>query len=279
MLSDPAVGSNTEISTVEEVCMDAPEVARLLDLSDRVVIVTGAGSGLGQGVARRFAEAGAKVVVHYRKAAAGAEALVAQIGGGRAIAAEADLTRPEDAESLVAAAVRDFGRVDALVNNAGIYPLASVLEMTPAQWNEVVAANLTSVFLCTQAAARQMVRQGGGGAVVNVTSIEAGSALPSHSHYAATKAGADAHTRAAAQELGPHGIRVNAVAPGLIWREGIEQMWPEGVSRWLDAAPLRRLGRPEDVADACLFLASPAARWITGATLCVDGGVSVAPLF
>jgi NAD(P)-dependent dehydrogenase (short-subunit alcohol dehydrogenase family) len=279
MLSGPAVGSNTEISTVEEVRMDAPEVARLLDLSDRVVIVTGAGSGLGQGVARRFAEAGAKVVVHYRKAAAGAEALVAQIGGGRAIAAEADLTRPEDAESLVAAAVRDFGRVDALVNNAGIYPLASVLEMTPAQWNEVVAANLTSVFLCTQAAARQMVRQGGGGAVVNVTSIEAGSALPSHSHYAATKAAADAHTRAAAQELGPHGIRVNAVAPGLIWREGIEETWPEGVSRWLDAAPLRRLGRPEDVADACLFLASPAARWITGATLCVDGGVSVAPLF
>jgi NAD(P)-dependent dehydrogenase (short-subunit alcohol dehydrogenase family) len=124
-----------------------------------------------------------------------------------------------------------------------------------------------------------MVEQGVGGAIVNVTSIEAQSALPSHGHYAATKAAAAAHTRAAAQELGPHGIRVNAVAPGLIWREGIEQMWPEGVARWQQAAPLRRLGRSEDVADACLFLASPAARWITGASLTVDGGVSVRPPF
>ncbi len=259
--------------------MDAPEVRGLLDFSGRVVIVTGAGSGLGQGIALRFGEAGARVVVHYRKAAEGARAVVDRIGRDRAAAVEADVTRPEEAESLVAAAVRTFGRLDALVNNAGVYPLAGVLEMAPAEWNEVVATNLTSVFLCTQAAARQLVRQGGGGAVVNVTSIEARSALPSHSHYAATKAAADAYTRAAAQELGPHGIRVNAVAPGLIWREGIEQMWPEGVARWLSAAPLRRLGRPEDVADACLFLASPAARWITGATLTVDGGVSVSPLF
>jgi len=259
--------------------MDAPEVGRLLDFSGRVVIVTGAGSGLGQGVARRFAEAGARVVVHYRRAAEGATAIVDAIGRDRAVAVEADLTRPKEAASLVAAAVRDFGRVDALVNNAGIYPLAGVLDMTPAQWDEVVAANLTSVFLCTQAAARQMVAQGGGGAIVNVTSIEARSALPSHSHYSATKAAADAHTRASAQELGPHGIRVNAVAPGLIWREGIEKMWPEGVGRWLDVVPLRRLGRPEDVADACLFLASPAARWITGVTLTVDGGVLTAPLF
>jgi NAD(P)-dependent dehydrogenase (short-subunit alcohol dehydrogenase family) len=259
--------------------MDVPDVRGLLDFAGRVVIVTGAGSGLGQGIARRFAEAGASVVVHYRKAADGAEALVERIGRDRAAAVAADLARPEDAESLVEAAVRRFGRLDALVNNAGVYPLAGLLEMTAAQWSEVVATNLTSVFLCTQAAARQWVRQGGGGAVVNVTSIEARSALPGHSHYAATKAAADAHTRAAAQELGAHGIRVNAVAPGLIGREGIEQAWPDGVARWLSAAPLRRLGRPEDVADACLFLASPAARWITGATLVVDGGVSVSPLF
>jgi NAD(P)-dependent dehydrogenase (short-subunit alcohol dehydrogenase family) len=259
--------------------MDAPEPARLLDLSGRVVIVTGAGSGLGQGVARRFAAAGARVVVHYRRAAAGAAEVVEAIGRDRAVAVEADLSQAEEASSLIAAAVRDFGRLDALVNNAGIYPLAGVLEMTPAQWDEVVAANLTSVFLCTQAAARQMVAQGGGGAIVNVTSIEARSALPSHSHYSATKAAADAHTRAAAQELGPHGIRVNAVAPGLIWREGIEKMWPEGVGRWLEVVPLKRLGRPEDVADACLFLASPAARWITGVTLPVDGGALTAPLF
>src|SRR5262249_2171337 len=136
----------------------------------------------------------------------------------------------------------------------------------------------TSVHLCTQAAARQMSPRGGG-AVVNITSIEATSALPSHSHYAATKAAAAAHTRAPAQELGPPGIPVNAVAPGLVWGEGSAQAWPDGVRRGEAAAPLGRLGRPEEVADACLFLASPAARWITGATLTVDGGVSARPPF
>src|SRR5262249_35398242 len=156
--------------------------------------------------------------------------LVEELGRERAVAVEADLTQPEEAASLMQAAVRDFGRLDVLVNNAGIYPLASVLDMPPEQWHEVLAANLTSVHLCTQAAARQMSPRGGG-AVVNITSIEATSALPSHSHYAATKAAAAAHTRAAAQELGPLGIRVNAVAPGLVWREGIEQAWPDGVRR------------------------------------------------
>src|SRR4029079_17894897 len=110
-------------------------------------------------------------------------------------------------------------------------------------------------------------RQGNGGAIVNITSIEAESPAAGHSHYNAAKAGVLMYTRAAALELAAHGIRVNAVAPGLIWREGIEEAWPDGVARWKRAAPLGRLGRAEDVADACLFLASPAARWITGASL------------
>jgi NAD(P)-dependent dehydrogenase (short-subunit alcohol dehydrogenase family) len=151
--------------------------------------------------------------------------------------------------------------------------------MTASQWDEVIDANLRTSFLCTQAAARQMVRQGGEGAIVNVASIEGTHPAPGHSHYNAAKAGVLMHTRAAAQELATHGIRVNAVAPGLIWREGIEEAWPEGVERWTRAAPLRRLGRPEDVADACLFLASAGARWITGATLTVDGGVTTHAIF
>jgi NAD(P)-dependent dehydrogenase (short-subunit alcohol dehydrogenase family) len=190
-----------------------------------------------------------------------------------------DVTDAGQVADAVRATVDKFGRLDVLVNNAGSYPMAAILDMTAAQWDEVIAANLTSVFLLTQAAARQMIAQGGGGAIVNVTSIEAFDPAPAHSHYDAAKAGAAMHTRAAALELGPHGIRVNAVAPGLIWREGLDEAWPDGVARYLETAPLGRLGRPEDVADACLFLASPAARWITGASLTVDGGVTSTPIF
>jgi NAD(P)-dependent dehydrogenase (short-subunit alcohol dehydrogenase family) len=259
--------------------MAVPAVSGLLAFEDQVVLVTGAGSGLGRGIARRFGEAGARVVVHYRASAPGAQAVADAIGRGRAVAVGGDLTRPEDARALVERAVEAFGRLDVLVNNAGIYPLAGLVDMTLEQWDAVLGSTLTSVFLATQAAARRMIAQGGGGAIVNVTSIEAENPAPAHSHYDAAKAGAAMHTRAAAQELGPHGIRVNAVAPGLIWREGLDEAWPEGVARYRKAAPLGRLGRPEDVADACLFLASPAARWITGASLTVDGGVMTRQIF
>jgi NAD(P)-dependent dehydrogenase (short-subunit alcohol dehydrogenase family) len=118
-----------------------------------------------------------------------------------------------------------------------------------------------------------------GGAIVNITSIESENPAPNHSHYNAAKGGVLMFTRASAYELAPHGIRVNAVAPGLIWREGLERDWPDGVQRWQKTAPLKRLGLPDDVADACLFLASPAARWITGASLLVDGGVMTHQIF
>jgi NAD(P)-dependent dehydrogenase (short-subunit alcohol dehydrogenase family) len=261
--------------------MDLPAVNTLFDFTGKVVLVTGSGSGVGQGIAARFAEAGAKVMVHYGSSAAGAGALVQQIvaHGGAAVAVQADLTQAEDVARLIVQTVDAFGRIDVLINNAGAYPLASVLAMTPTQWDEVINANLRSVFLCTQAAAKQMIAQGDGGAIVNITSIEAEHPAPQHSHYNAAKAGVLMYTRAAAAELGIHNIRVNAVAPGLIWRAGIEQAWPDGVTRWQQAAPLQRLGQPEDVADACLFLASPAARWITGASLTVDGGIMTTPIF
>lgn len=258
-----------------------PPVRTLLDFSDRVAVISGSGSGLGTGIARRFAEAGASVVVHYHTSASGARALVREIeaGGGKAVAVGGDLTQGADAERLMGEALGAFGRVDVLVNNAGLYPDSELLKMSEADWDSVLAANLRSVFLCTQAAARQMIARGDGGAIVNVASIEGANPQTGHSHYGAAKAAVIAHTRAAAQELAPHCIRVNAVSPGLIWAEGIEQSWPDGVRRWHDRAPLERMGMPEDVADACLFLASPGARWITGANLLVDGGVSASQLF
>lgn len=253
----------------------------LLDYTSRVVLVTGAGQGIGAGIALRFAEAGASVVVHYRNSKSEAERVIAKIqaGGGKAMGVQADVTQRAEVERLVQETVAAFGRLDVLVNNAGIYPLASLVEMTDDEWNETIQANLTSVFLCTQIATRQMIAQGAGGAIVNIASIEAENPAPYHSHYNAAKAGVVMHARAAAHELGEHGIRVNAVSPGLIWRDGLEQNWPDGVERYLKAAPLKRLGMADDIGDACLFLASPAARWITGANLVVDGGVMTKQIY
>ncbi|MDH3253379.1 MAG: 3-oxoacyl-ACP reductase FabG [Acidobacteriota bacterium] len=258
-----------------------PTVEELFDLASCVALVTGAGRGIGAAIARRFGEAGAAVAVHYRSSADGAQALVDGLcrDGGRAVALAAELTDGRQVEHLVAQVVEHLGRLDILINNAGIYPLSLLTEMAETEWDAVIDANLKSVFLATQAAARIMIAQGEGGAIVNVASVEGLSPAPAHSHYTSAKAGVLMHTRSAALELGSENIRVNAVSPGLIWRQGLEEEWPEGVQRWRDTAPLGRLGRPEEVADACLFLASPAARWITGTTLLVDGGVLARPVF
>ncbi len=256
-------------------------VADLLDLSGTIALVTGAGAGIGAGIARRLAEAGAAVAVHYRSSEEGAAATAQAIraAGGRAETVCGDLRRAAEAESVVAETEKVLGGLDILVNNAGIYPVSPLLEMAEKEWDEVVEANLKSVHLVTQAAGRRMRDAPAGGAIVNIASIEGASPAELHAHYTAAKAGVLMHTRAAALELGRFGIRVNAVAPGLIWKEGLDEAWPDGVARWLEAVPLGGLGRPVDVADACLFLVSDAARWITGACLAVDGGMLSRPVF
>jgi NAD(P)-dependent dehydrogenase (short-subunit alcohol dehydrogenase family) len=250
-----------------------PPVGRLLDHTDRVVVVTGVSRGIGQGIARRFGEAGASLVLHCRHDRTAAEVLAAELGE-RATVVVGDLLEPAVADGVAATAVEHFGRLDAWVSNAGVQPVAGLMEVDDAAFRAVVEGNLTTAFVATRAAASRMVD---GGAIVNVASIEAFQPAAGHSHYAAAKAAVVAHTRAAALELGPSGVRVNAVAPGLIDRPGLADAWPEGVERWMTACPLGRLGQPEDVGDACLFLASPAARWITGSVLVVDGGVLARP--
>jgi NAD(P)-dependent dehydrogenase (short-subunit alcohol dehydrogenase family) len=261
--------------------MDIPPPSQLLDFSGKVVLVTGGGSGIGAGISHRFGEAGASVMVNYFSSADSAERVADEIRetGQKVGTFQADVRDAAQVRALFQETVTTFGRLDVLINNAGIFPLHSLLEMREEDWDHVVNTSLKSTFLCTQAAARQMIAQGTGGAIVNISSIESENPAPNHSHYDAAKAGMSMHARAAALELGTHGIRVNTVAPGLIWAQGIEENWPDGVARWLKKAPLGRLGMPDDVADACLFLASPAARWISGATLLVDGGVMTTQIF
>jgi NAD(P)-dependent dehydrogenase (short-subunit alcohol dehydrogenase family) len=236
---------------------------------------------LGSGISYRFAQAGASVVVNYLKNADSSNQLAGRISalGGEALTVQADVTQISDVERLLADTVESFGQLDVLVNNAGIYPLSSIMEMAVEEWDRVLDVNLRSTFLCTQVAAKEMIARETRGAIVNIASIEAINPAPMHSHYNAAKGGVLMYTRASANELGPHGIRVNAVSPGLIWREGLEQDWPDGVARYRHAAPLQRLGMPDDVADACLFLASAGARWITGANLLVDGGVMTKQIY
>lgn len=250
-------------------------------LAGQVALVTGAGGGIGRGIALRFAEEGAAAVaVHCRTAVAAAHEVADRIRelGARAVVLQADLSDEDACRGLVREAAEwGGGRLTALVNNAGVQPVQPLPGMTAADWRAVVDTNLTSVFACTQAAAEVMREQDGGGTVTHIASIEAGSPAPLHAHYSASKAAVVMHARSAALEYGPHGIRVNTVSPGLIDREGLEEAWPEGVRRWREAVPTGRLGRPEDVGDACVFLASPLASWVTGHDLVVDGGVSARP--
>ncbi|MGV9844102.1 SDR family NAD(P)-dependent oxidoreductase [Streptomyces fungicidicus] len=249
-------------------------------LHGQVALVTGAGGGIGGGIARRFAEEGAAVALHCRTSTASARETAGRIrrAGGAAVVLRADLTDEDDCHRLVAEAAEwGGGRLTALVNNAGVQPVQELAGMTAAEWRRVVDTNLTGVFACTQAAALLMRGQDGGGTVTHIASVEARHPAPAHAHYCASKAAVVTHARSAAQEYGPWGVRVNSVSPGLVEREGLAEAWPEGVRRWRRASAVGRLGRPEDVGDACVFLASRLASWVTGHDLVVDGGASARP--
>jgi NAD(P)-dependent dehydrogenase (short-subunit alcohol dehydrogenase family) len=234
-------------------------------LQGKTALVTGATGGIGAGIAARLAAQGARVLAHYR---------TRPPDDPEVLAAQADLREPAEVDRLLDTAVDQLGGLDIVVNNAGVQPVQPLSELTLADWRGVFAGNVDTAFLVTKAAAKRM---GDGGSIINIGSIEGSLPAVGHAHYASAKAALLMHTKAAALEYGPQRIRVNAVSPGLIARPGIEDAWPSGVASWIEHAPLGRLGTPEDVGDACAFLASDLARWITGQNLTVDGGMSVRP--
>ena len=242
-----------------------PDVHDLLSLAGETILVTGASGNIGGGIGRRLAEAGAEIVVHFHRDEASATSLAEELGSG--VIVQADLGDADAVAAMFAAS-----RPTMVVNNAAAQPVHALDTMRLDDWRAMMSANLDGAFLVTQCAAGSW--KGAGGAVVNIASIEGTDPAAGHAHYATSKAGLIMFSRAAALEYGPSGIRVNCVSPGLIDRDGLADDWPDGVSRWQEQSPLGRLGTPKDVADAVLFLLSPAARWISGINLVVDGGMS-----
>jgi 3-oxoacyl-[acyl-carrier protein] reductase len=237
-----------------------------------VAVVTGAARGLGREIAATLGTRGYTVAVaDVDDAPAQAVARAIEAGGGHAAAFHLDVSSADDVRAVFSAIGAGLGTPFVLVNNAGIYPDNALLDMTEAQWDRVMDVNLKGTFLCAQAFARARIAAGGGGAIVNLASTAAFSARIGAGHYSASKAGVVMLTKSLAQELGPHSIRVNAVAPGLIEVEG-ERVSAEYKRNFLPNIPIGRVGRPRDIAELVAFLASDAAEFITGACVPVDGG-------
>jgi glucose 1-dehydrogenase len=250
-------------------------------LAGRVAIVTGAAQGIGRACAVRLAKEGARVAVCDVNATGGAEVVNAvTAGGGQAVFARCDVSKPEDVAATLAATLKAYGRVDVLVNNAGILDDAPFLDLTVEELDRVLGVNLRGAFLMAQAAARQMVAQGptaaGGsaGAIVNMSSINEKFGLPDHVAYSISKGGISQLTRAMAVALAPHGIRVNAVGPGTIDTPILAGVIKDSAFRTkvLSRTPLGRFGRPEEIAAVVAWLASDEASYVTGTTVFADGG-------
>jgi NAD(P)-dependent dehydrogenase (short-subunit alcohol dehydrogenase family) len=243
-------------------------------LAGKVALVTGAQQGIGKAIALAYGREGASVVVNYLDDQAAAEAIATQIRapGREAVLVAGDVSRPADVQRMVEAGTA-LGGIDIVVNNAGIFPRVEFLDMTEAQWDDVLDVNLKGTFFCSQAVARQLVARGQGGAIISLASGAAFRSSPRGVHYVSSKAGIVGFTRAAALELARYHIRVNAIAPGTTDtaqpRYGMSEAELQAVGRQI---PLGRLGTPEDVADLAVFLASEEARHITGQTIHVNGG-------
>jgi 3-oxoacyl-[acyl-carrier protein] reductase len=245
-------------------------------LDGKVAVVTGASKGIGASIALHLAAEGASVVVNYASSKEGADRVVSEITGkgGKALAVQANLSDPADIRRLFARSKEAFGKVDVLVNNAGVYEFAPIEDVTPEHFHKMFDLNVLGLLLASQEAARQFGPDGG--SIINIGSVAATSAPPTASVYSATKAAVNAVTRSLAQELGPRKIRVNSINPGMVETEGVhaagiaESDWRKQVE---SQTPLGRIGQPQDIAPAAVYLASSDSGWVTGETFYISGGL------
>lgn len=245
-------------------------------LSGKVAVVTGASKGIGAAIAKHLATEGAAVVVNYSSSKAAANNVVNDIAkaGGKAIAVQADMSRKAEIEALFAEAKRAFGTIDILVNNAGIYEFAPLENITEDHFHKQFNLNVLGLLLATQAAVKLFGPAGGN--IINISSVVAQKGIPQSAVYSGTKGAVDALTRSLAQELGPRKIRVNAINPGMVETEGVHAAGFAGgdMQKGVEAqTPLGRIGQPQDIATAAVFLASSDSAWITGETFVISGGM------
>ncbi len=244
-------------------------------LSGKVAVVTGASKGIGASIAKHLAAEGAAVVVNYASSKAGADKVVAEITGkgGKAVAIQADVAKKADVDRLFAESKKAFGALDILVNNAGIYEFVPLEGVTEEHFHRQFNLNVLGLILTTQEGVKQFGPAGG--SIVNISSVASSAAPPTGSVYSATKAAVDAVTKSLAKELGPRNIRVNAINPGMVETEGVHSagIADSDFRKQVEATtPLGRIGQPQDIAAAAVFLASADSAWITGETLVIAGG-------
>jgi len=248
-----------------------------MNLKDKVAIVTGGNSGIGLAIVLELARQGAKIVIDYVAHPDATEALEQQVCalGEQAIGVQADVSKVAELQTLITTAVQKFGRVDIMVNNAGVETRTSILDTTEAQYEKVLAINLKSAFFGTQLAAQQMIKQGGGGRIINITSVHEDWPMPGNTPYCLSKGGMRMLTRTAGVELAAHNILVVGVGPGAVATPiNLSTMNDPGLLKKLNSAiPLGRMAKPEEIASVVAFLAGDGASYITAATIFTDGGI------
>jgi 3-oxoacyl-[acyl-carrier protein] reductase len=246
-------------------------------LTGKVAVVTGASKGIGAAIAKAYGAEGASVVVNYASSREGADRVVAEIvaNDGKAIAVQGDVSKAADVRRLFAETKAAFGKLDVLVNNAGVYAFAPIEQFTEAEFHRHFNTNVLGLMLATQEALKHFGP--GGGNVINISSVASTNPVPMSAIYSATKAAVDSVTLALARELGPRGIRVNAINPGAVETEGVRVLGlaeSDMGKQLVTQTPLGRLGQPQDIAPIAVFLASADSGWITGQTLKVSGGLT-----